>query len=293
MSSSGAFSMFRKNVRGAPGSSAWMSLYFGSFDRRSTSWPGVSSIAFASPGLERGHACRRIVGHDDRPLVEVRRTGVAPQRRRPVVVRVLDELDLLLRGVARELEEARADRVLRDIGAVLRDRGRREEAEADLAERVEERRLRLLEVHLDRQRIDDDRLVVLAHQARRVGRLRGRVNDPVEVELHGGRIERRAVVELHAGVQLERVDEAVRRDRPAVREIRVVLLVVGAEQVSVSMTGISAMKLDEPLATCGSSESGSKLGANLSSPPFVPAAGRGGCARARRPEGASRWEPRS
>ena len=49
MSSSGAFSMLRKNVRGAPGMKPWMSWYLGSALSRSTSWPGVSSIAFASP----------------------------------------------------------------------------------------------------------------------------------------------------------------------------------------------------------------------------------------------------
>src|SRR5262245_37353203 len=43
--------------------------------------------------------------------------------------------------------------------------------------------------------------------------------------------------------------------------------------MSVSTAFISAMKLDEPLATCGSSESGSKFGENLISPPFAAAVG--------------------
>ena len=40
----------------------------------------------------------------------------------------------------------------------------------------------------------------------------------------------RAVVEHHAGMKLERVHKAVRRDRPAVGQVGMELLVVGAEQ---------------------------------------------------------------
>ena len=105
--------------------------------------------------------------------------------------------------------------------AVLLRGGRREDHEAHPVgrEHVEHERVGLLEPDLNRvgiERLDRvHRLVERAHA--RPGR---RVHDPVDAELHRGRVERRAVVKDHVLSQLERVEEPVGGDLPRVRGAR-------------------------------------------------------------------------
>ena len=84
---------------------------------------------------------------------------------------------------------------------------------------VEEGALRVLQRHLDGRRVDDlDRVDRREQALLRIGRIVGA--RAVEREFHVVGVEVAAVVEFHAGVQLERIGLAVVGDRPAFGERR-------------------------------------------------------------------------
>ena len=172
------------------------------------------------PGLQRGEAGAGVgnlaegeCGKVRRPLVEIGRA--------PVVVRVAGELHVLVLHPLDELERPGADRLAAELRPELLDGLGGDGREEDLAHHGEEGGLRLLEDDPDGRGVDHLALVVEAAEGD--PGLAGfglRIDHPVEAELHGLGIERRPVVELDAGLELEGPDESVRGGRPGLGERR-------------------------------------------------------------------------
>ena len=176
--------------------------------------------------LEPGDAGRRLGDDLDRDLVEVgAAVGLVP------VVVVAGELLVVAALPLDELERTGADRA--DVGrAVLVAVGLHER----LVDHVGRgRRERVLEQRVGRVKGDDDGAAVgcrdIGHVPEHPADVGGevRIPDPVQaehdvVDRHGG-----AVVELHALADLQRVGQAVGRDRPRLGQVRAELRVVLAE----------------------------------------------------------------
>ena len=139
---------------------------------------------------------------------------------RVVLVEGLED-DLLPRGVALEVEGAGADRVPLVLLAVLLDRLLRDDVALLVAHHAQqEDRVEGLQHDLHGVRVDDldglDHLEVHAE-----ARARRPLDLPLEAELDvlGGQLAE-ALVELHALPELERPHRAVRRERPALGQVR-------------------------------------------------------------------------
>ena len=140
--------------------------------------------------------------------------GVAFQRH-PLIVLPTDEL-----------EGTRADWILAVILAEGHDRLRTRDESARHGERVEERSIRLLEVHDGGELVDDFDFVDSPEVEGREGEGAGvvvrmlRIEHPVEGELHRVGVERRAVMEAHAVAEVERVGQPVLGNVPGLGEQR-------------------------------------------------------------------------
>ena len=157
-------------------------------------------------GQQRVHLRRRVLDDLEHHRVELDRARVAVGRR-------AHQDDRIAFLAFPEHERPGADRVLvvgrRGLG--MHDPG--------VAQRqaVEQEGVGRLQRHLHGRGIDHLDLVdVGVERLGGIGRIGG--EQPVEREFHDRRVERLAVVELHAGPQLEDVFLAVGRDRPALGE---------------------------------------------------------------------------
>jgi len=151
-----------------------------------------------------------VVGHDAKDeLVELGR-AVAQHGWRPVVVRVLDQIEPIAGRVAVEHERPAANGVVAKArGAVLlQGRGR---CDAEVAGRllVQEPGVWSREADLNRIGVNDLGLFVRAESAQSAFGFRGRVDDVVIRGLDGGGVEFGAVVERDVLAQLEGVDRGV------------------------------------------------------------------------------------
>ena len=160
------------------------------------------------PGAERRDDVRLVGNDPENDLVHIRQPFLE-------VLRVAREHHLLLDLPVLQHEGARAERRLVEIAVPLDPRLADDEA-PEPAERRQEPGEWLLrhELHgVAPRRLDPvDR--------DEVGLARRPLEEPVERELHVGRRQLLAVVELHALAQLERPDQAVTAHLPRLGELR-------------------------------------------------------------------------
>ena len=147
----------------------------------------------------------------------------------PVVGELLDH-DLVLRDALDELVGAGADRLQGELVACRLGRLGRHHHAGAVGQLGEQRREGLLEVELDGERVD--RLDALDRGELGLAERALHVHVPLETVLGGLGVERLAVVEFHAGAQLQHDRLAVGRGLAAQRKLRHdVGLVVDVEQL--------------------------------------------------------------
>ena len=145
---------------------------------------------------------RARVGHD--PVHDRREVHF----RLVVVVRRLHDRDVVAGDAVLEHERADADRALRERAA-RGERLRRQDHPGAIGELCRQRRIRRLQMQDDRRRVRRVDRADRRDLARTHGPLEGEVT--LERRLHGSGVERRSVVELDAGADLDRVRELVLR----------------------------------------------------------------------------------
>ena len=177
-------------------------------------------------GGQRRVALDRIGQELPDDLVHDRRALVLRGGRPGGVVRVLDQIHLLPVLPLLHLERAGPDRLIAVRGVAALERGRRLDAEVGLAEHRQERQVRLGQRDLQVRRVERGRLLeVRVHR-----HLRGAVAALLPVaEVVGERlgVERRAVGELHPGLEGEGVGLAGVAHLPGRGEPRLDRAVVG------------------------------------------------------------------
>jgi hypothetical protein len=157
------------------------------------------------PEDERVQVWRRLMGH------EVRGVDV------PVVA---GERDVIAPHPFLEPVRPGAHGVRPEVRAVLFHGRRRDDAEHDIVQIVEKRRVRLPERHLDRLGIDGLAGLIGADLRHAGLRLRRGVHDAIEAKLDRLGVERRPVVKRHPAAQPERPLAPILRDLPARRQPR-------------------------------------------------------------------------
>ena len=171
----------------------------------------VDGIRFS--GLKRPEP--RLVFQDKAEIQVVEIGGsLVHERRRPVVVGVLDQLDLVAVDLAHEFERAGADQVLVELLAVLLRGIRRDNRDEVRRQREREERIGFLEGHPDRVRIDDFGLLVGTEQWPGHLGAGGLIDHAIEIELQRLGVERGAVVEFHILAQFQRPGFEIARRFP-------------------------------------------------------------------------------
>ena len=173
----------------------------------------------ALAGLERRGARAEIGHRAEAHLIEVRALLVREEVGCPRVVGVGLQGDDAIRGPAVP-DEGPGTHERGHVLAHLRrvEQLRREDAEVRPPELVRQAVVRGLEREDNGPRIGRADRVDVTEERCDPRRLRLRIEDPVPALLHGGRVERRAVVERHAVAEGERPRAAVGVDQPLRRE---------------------------------------------------------------------------
>ena len=180
-------------------------------------------------GLEHGRARGRLGHEAPRDLFEIGGAAMRGGRGRPGVVRIPHERHVALRHPLLDHERAGADGATREVLPHRLHRRRRDGRERRERDHSQERRVRLLEPDPDGLGVDDVRSVVGPEEGAGDAGCAERLLDPIERRLDRGGVEHRAVVELHALPQLERVALAITRDVPGLGEARPDLAVLGID----------------------------------------------------------------